>query len=113
MLTRCACPPFLPQCTGNVAFLRPKSEVTRHWLNLNRKKWLLFSAEITESTHISKSELKKLIEEAMINVLIERKDLLEDAVAEAIIDMNLALSIEAGDTGEYVSEKEIMAKLMD
>ena len=66
---------------------------------------------IMESMHVSKSELKKLIEEAMINVLIERKDLLEDAVAEAIIDMNLALSIEAGDTGEYVSEKEIMAKL--
>jgi hypothetical protein len=81
--------------------------------NLTRKATQAYEDIIMESMHVSKSELKKLIEEAMINVLIERKDLLEDAVAEAIIDMNLALSIEAGDTGEYVSEKEILAKLRD
>ena len=64
-----------------------------------------------ETMNVTKGELKELIKEAMINVLIERKDLLEDAVTEAIIDMNLALAIEAGDTGEYVPEMEIMAKL--
>jgi len=30
---------------------------------------------------------------------------------EAIIDMKLALAVEAGDTGEYVSEMEIMSQL--
>ena len=66
-----------------------------------------------ETMNVTKGELKELIKEAMINVLIERKDLLEDAVTEAIIDMNLALAIEVGDTGEYVPEMEIMAKLRD
>lgn len=66
-----------------------------------------------ETTLLSKSELKELIKEALINVLTERKDLLEEAVSEAIIDMKLALAIEEGDTGEYVSEAEIMSKLKD
>ena len=66
-----------------------------------------------ETMNVTKGELKELIKEAMINVLIERKDLLEDAVTEAIIDMNLALAVEVGDTGEYVPEMEIMAKLRD
>jgi len=60
---------------------------------------------------ISKHELKKLMKETIISTLIERKDLLEDAVAEAILDMKLALAIEDGDTGEYVSEEKIMSKL--
>ena len=62
---------------------------------------------------ISKSELKEVIKEALINVLSERRDLLEEAVAEAIMDMKLALAIEDGDNGEYVSEAEIMSKLRD
>jgi len=39
-----------------------------------------------------------------MSVLTERKDLLEDAVSEAILDMKLVLAIEEGDTGEYVPE---------
>lgn len=62
---------------------------------------------------VSKSELKEVIKEALINVLSERRDLLEEAVAEAIMDMKLALAIEDGDKGEYVSEDEIMSKLRD
>ena len=62
---------------------------------------------------ISKSELKEVIKEALINLLSERRDLLEEAVAEAIMDMKLALAIEDGDNGEYVSEAEIMSKLRD
>ncbi|WP_435549907.1 hypothetical protein [Desulfobacterium sp. N47] len=66
-----------------------------------------------ETSEISKTELKKIVKEAIISVLTERKDLLEDAVSEAILDMKLGLAIEEGDTGEYVSESEILSKLMD
>ena len=66
-----------------------------------------------EAEGISKKELKKLMKEAVISVLTERKDLLEDAVSEAILDMKLGLAIEEGDTGEYVSEAEILSKLTD
>lgn len=62
---------------------------------------------------VSKIELKRMMKEAMISALIERKDLLEDAVSEAILDMKLGLAIEEGDTGEYVPELEVLAKLMD
>ena len=60
---------------------------------------------------ISKTELKELMKEAIVNVLTERKDLLEDAVSEAILDMKLALAIEEGDTGEYVSEESVLSQL--
>lgn len=60
---------------------------------------------------ISKSELRDMIKEAMISVLAERKDLLEEAVSEAILDMKLGMAIEEGDTGEYVSESEVFSKL--
>jgi hypothetical protein len=66
-----------------------------------------------EAHGISKTELKKLMKEAVISVLTERKDLLEDAVSEAILDMKLGLAVEEGDTGEYVSESEVLSKLMD
>ena len=42
---------------------------------------------------ISKIELINMMKEAMISVLSERKDLLEDAVSEAILDMKLGLAI--------------------
>lgn len=64
-----------------------------------------------ETEGISKSELKELMKDALISVLTERKDLLEDAVSEAILDMKLGLAIEEGDTGEYVSESEVITKL--
>ncbi|MFH1933686.1 MAG: hypothetical protein ABIN18_19175 [Pseudomonadota bacterium] len=60
---------------------------------------------------ISKTELKELMKEAIMSVLTERKDLLVDAVSEAILDMKLALAIEEGDTGEYVSEELILSQL--
>jgi len=66
-----------------------------------------------ETRGISKTELKKLMKEAMISVLTERKDLLEDAVSEAILDMKLGLAMEEGDTGEYALESEVLSKLMD
>jgi len=66
-----------------------------------------------ETHGISKAELKELMKEAMISVLTERKDLLEDAVSEAILDMKLGVAMEEGDTGEYVPETEVLSKLMD
>jgi len=66
-----------------------------------------------ESHGISKTELKELMKEALISVLTERKDLLQDAVAEAILDMKLGLAMEEGDTGQYVPESEVFSKLTD
>jgi hypothetical protein len=64
-----------------------------------------------ETHEISKTEMRKLMKEAMISALIERRDILEEAVSDAILDMKLGLAIEEGDTGEYVSESEIFSKL--
>jgi hypothetical protein len=66
-----------------------------------------------ETHGISKIELRELMKEALISVLTERKDLLEDAVSEAILDMKFGLAIEEGDTGEYVPESEVLSRLMD
>jgi hypothetical protein len=66
-----------------------------------------------ETNNISRTELKKMMEEAIITVLTERKDLLEDAVSEAILDMKLGLAIDEGDTGEHVPESEVFSKLVE
>jgi hypothetical protein len=65
------------------------------------------------SQSLSKAELKELMKEALISVLTERKDLLQDAVSEAILDMRFGLAMEEGDTGEYVPESEVISKLTD
>jgi hypothetical protein len=69
--------------------------------------------ERVEPQGITKNELKELMKEAVVSVLKERNDLLEDAVSEAILDMKLGLAVEEGDTGEHVPESEIMSKLID
>jgi hypothetical protein len=51
------------------------------------------------------------MKEAFATVLSQCRDLLEDAVAEAILDMKLGLAIEEGDVGEYVSEEVVLEKL--
>jgi hypothetical protein len=61
---------------------------------------------------LSKAELRNMMKEAVISVLVERRDLLEEAVSEAILDMKLGLAIEEGDTGEYVPESEVLSKLV-
>jgi len=48
----------------------------------------------------------------MISALAEWKDLLEDAVSEAILDMKIGLTIDEGDTAEFVPESEDLSKLM-
>ncbi len=66
-----------------------------------------------EPLDVSKKELREIIKEAIISTLTERSDLLENAVAEAILDMKLGLAIEEGDTGEYSDEESIMSLLRD
>lgn len=49
--------------------------------------------------------------ETFIDVLTKRKDLIEDAIIEAIEDMGLGMAIKEGKTGEYVNSKEFLRKL--
>ena len=60
---------------------------------------------------MSPNELKKLMRETFIDVLTERKDLIEDAVIEAIEDIGLAISMEEGRTGEYMDNQKFIKKL--
>jgi hypothetical protein len=42
-----------------------------------------------ETINISRDELKKLISETLVDILINRKDLIEDAVREALEILDL------------------------
>lgn len=64
-----------------------------------------------ETVTISRNELKKLMKDTFVDVLTQRKDLIEDAVIEAIEDMGLAISMEQGRTGEYIDNEEFAKKL--
>ncbi|MDY6822653.1 MAG: hypothetical protein SWH68_02485 [Thermodesulfobacteriota bacterium] len=65
------------------------------------------------TNELSKTELREIIKEAVTAVLTERKDLLEDALSEALLDMKLGLAMEEADSGEYVTEETIMLKLTE
>jgi hypothetical protein len=67
--------------------------------------------KIMEINEISKNELREIMKEAVAAVLTERRDLLENAVSEAILDMKLGLAMEEADTEEYVSEESVLDKL--
>ena len=64
-----------------------------------------------ETIAMSRSEIKKLMKEAFIDVLTDRKDLIEDAVLEAIEDIGLGVAMEEGRTGEYVDQERFLKKL--
>ena len=64
-----------------------------------------------ETITISRNELKKLMRETFIDVLTNRKDLVEDAVIEALEDIGLGIAMEEGRAGEYIDEKEFIRKL--
>jgi lipoate-protein ligase B len=64
-----------------------------------------------ETIAMSRNELRRLMRETFIDVLTDRKDLIEDAVIEAIEDIGLGVAMEEGRTGEYVDEDEFMKKL--
>jgi len=60
---------------------------------------------------IKSNELRKIMRETFIDVLTERKDLIENAVIEAIEDIGLGIAMEEGQTGEYIDAKEFIKKL--
>lgn len=62
-------------------------------------------------TTVDTGELKMLLNEAITEVLQERRDLLYDALEEAIEDMALTRAIEEGASGENVSRDDIFRVL--
>ncbi len=64
-----------------------------------------------ETISMSRKELKKIVRETFVDVLTDRKDLIGDAVVEAIEDLGLARAMTEGRTGEYVDGKEFKRKL--
>jgi lipoate-protein ligase B len=64
-----------------------------------------------EAIAMSRNDLKKLMRETFIDVLTHRKDLIEDAVIEAIEDIGLGVAMEEGRTGSYVDKATFMGKL--
>jgi hypothetical protein len=64
-----------------------------------------------ETITVSRNEIKKLMREAFIDVLTDRKDLIEDAVVEAIEDIGLGVAMEEGQRGEYIDYREFMQRL--
>ena len=50
---------------------------------------------------ISRDALKNIIRESFVDVLKERKDLISDAVLEALEELGLARAMEEARTGEY------------
>ena len=64
-----------------------------------------------ETIAMSRNEFRRLMRETLIDVLTDRKDLIEDAVIEAIEDIGLGLAMEEGRTGEYIDGDEFIAKL--
>ncbi len=64
-----------------------------------------------EAIAISRNELKKLMRETFIDVLTYRKDLIEEAVLDAIEDIGLGAGMEEGRVGEYIEKDECIRKL--
>ena len=56
---------------------------------------------------ISQDQLKELIKTALVEVLEQRRDLLHDAVAEALEDIALVRAIEEGASSELVGRTEV------
>jgi hypothetical protein len=64
-----------------------------------------------ETINISRNELKKIIRETFLDVLNERKDIIGNAVVEAIEDFGLAGAIIKERTGEYIGTESFKKKL--
>ena len=64
-----------------------------------------------ESISISRKELKKIIRETFEDVLNDRKDLIGDAVVEAMEDIGLARAIEKGRKRDYIDKAGFKKKL--
>jgi hypothetical protein len=62
-------------------------------------------------TSISPDQLKALIKAAVAEVLEERRDLLHQAVEEALEDVAFARAIEEGESTELIARKEVFKLL--
>jgi hypothetical protein len=60
---------------------------------------------------ITPHELKKIMRDTFIDVLTERRDLIEDAVIGAIEDIGLGVAMEKGRTGEYIDNQKFRKRL--
>jgi hypothetical protein len=60
---------------------------------------------------ISRKELRKLIRETFEDVLNDKKELIGDAVVEAMEDIGLAIAMEVGNKGEYIDIGNFKKKL--
>ena len=56
---------------------------------------------------LNQDQLKDLIKAALTEVLEERQDLLQEAIAQALEDMALARAIEEGENSELVKREEV------
>ncbi len=64
-----------------------------------------------ETIKINRKELKKIIRETFEDVLSDSKDLISEAVLEAMEDIGLAKAMESGKTGQYVDTTEFKKNL--
>ena len=64
-----------------------------------------------ETLTIKSNELRQIMRETFIDVLTNRRDLIEDAVIEAIEDIGLGIAMEEGRTGEYADAVMFTKKL--
>jgi len=64
-----------------------------------------------ETIAININELKQVIHDTFVDVLSSRRDLIGDAVIEAIEDIGLAKAIEDGQTGEYINLEDFKKSL--
>lgn len=55
-----------------------------------------------ETITISRKELKKIIRETFEDVLSDSRDLISEALLEAMEDIGLAKAMEGGKTGQYI-----------
>jgi len=62
-------------------------------------------------TSVDHDQLKEILKEALIEVLEERRDLIQGLVEEALEDVALARAIEQGEGTDTVSRDEVF-KLM-
>lgn len=64
-----------------------------------------------ETITVNRKELKKIIRETFEEVLSDSKDLISEALIEAMEDIGLAKAMESGKTGQYFDTSEFKEKL--
>jgi len=63
---------------------------------------------VTLSVPMDSLQVKTLFKEAMIELMLERREEFAELLAEALEDLGLIQAIEAGKASDFVSRTEIM-----